>query len=182
MARYLGDIQTVGYQPQFDPAEVEMVQGIINARNQAYQKSQAAYQQEKLRQGEMFFLDENARQQAMQDFENRSRSIVDKYEGDYEAAAPELAQEIIKERSNPLYNLNKFQIAQREKFEKDLRRIGPENAIITKPVSSSLYDEQGNLKDPSAFEYNIVNMDDYQRNTIQWVDNQIQEKQKPKSS
>lgn len=155
MARYGTGVQPARYVSQFDPAAEQMTQNILRERSNRFQESFANMQQEKAKIGDMFFLDEDAKQKVLGQLDERKNEILDKYEGDFEAAAPELTKLAVQERSNPIYQLNKIQQQKVAEFNQMRNRIGEGNAIVTKAPEMSLLDEAGNVRSPEDFEYQI---------------------------
>lgn len=153
-------VQPARYVSQYDPAANELTQRVLQGRNQAFQQSYSALAEEQARMGDIFFLDQEAKRATMQRMNEEKENILQKYEYDYEAAAPELTQLIVNERNRPEYQLNKLQIQKAQEANAIKAKLG-NDAIIVDDVANSLYDEQGNLRSAQDFDYNIMQRSDY---------------------
>lgn len=174
----MAPIQPVRYTSQFDPAAEQLTQQVLRERSNRFEQSFANIAQEQAKQGEMFFLDEQAKQQTLSRFNAEKDQILDKYEGDYEAAAPELTKLIVKERNNPIYNLNKYQQQKIGEYQQIVNRMGAENALVVKAPTTSLYDkETGQLKSIEDFDYEVYDRSKIQAKGAQWL-SQIKPKER----
>lgn len=69
-------------------------------------------------------------------FKERTQQIVDKYGGDYAAAAKDLAREVVTARSNPFFQLATYKNQLAEEERRKIDTLGP-NAIVIKSVSNT---------------------------------------------
>jgi len=178
MAPRRQSVQAARYVSQFDPGAQDLTQRILQERSNRFEQSFAGLQAEQAKQGEIFFLDEQAKQNTLGRFNAEKDDILKKYNNDYEAAAPELSKLIVKERNNPIYNLNKYQQGKVQEYQQQVNRIGAGNVIEISKPDTSLTDEQGNVKDPSAFDYEIYDKSKLQTKGAQWL-SQIKSTERP---
>lgn len=161
MAQYRQTAQPVKYTSQFDPGMEQMSQQILLRSQNKYDTAFGGTAEEQSRLGSMFFLDENAKQQALGKLEQSKQDILKRYNGDYGAASKDLANLIVKERNNPIYGLNVYQQQKAAEAGQIKSKLGP-NAIVRKDVASTLIDpETGRMRQASDFDYDIQERSDY---------------------
>jgi len=176
MAQYRQLAQPVKYTSQFDPGMEQMSQQILLRSQNKYDTAFGGTADEQAKLNSIFSLDEEAKQQVMNRFEQNKQDILKRYNGDYGAASKDLANLIVKERNNPFYGLNALQQKKVAEYQDQVNRIGAENVLELKAPSMSL-SKDGKLASPEDFEYKLYDKSKIQAKGRNWLDPQVQGKQ-----
>lgn len=141
------------YNPQ---AEQQFMQA-VGQRQERFDATNMAYAAEKARIGEMDTYNLAGLTKQLGNFEGKIKEVVrDKYNGDWGAAANEVARMIGTERSNPFYHYNKQQVEVGKTYLEDKRRLGSNFMSTNNPLEITFEEwQQG-----KPMEYTPVNRED----------------------
>ena len=153
-------VQAARYVSQYDPAQEQMHMQIMKDRSNRFEQSYNDISEAQAKIGEIFFLDQENGQKVKDRFAAEKDEIMKRYNNDYEAAAPELTKLMVKERSNPIYNLNKYQQQKMAEANQRKAQLGP-NASGSKEVAPDLIDPKTNKVYCSLCEKEIPNINHF---------------------
>jgi hypothetical protein len=152
-------IQTVGYQPQSDPALQQMLAKNLENMQQRYDFTTAAIAEKEGEIGELFPYDDEYKQQVLSGFKGKLDDIAKQYGYDYGAASNKIARAIGEERGNKAYALAKEKIRQVDAAQKMKMQLGPNAIVLNDPMNVSLSNDT-RMEDLTT---NIIQAPDYQR-------------------
>lgn len=137
----------IGYTKQFIPTNVGLISQQLGQRQQRHDQALSNLAAAEDQYGQMLVdpSDIESKNAILGDFANRTKNILDKYNGDYGAASKELTREISKTRKDPFFQLAPYKRALAEEERRRVAQLGP-NAIVTKSVSNTpIYDPNTGL-------------------------------------
>ncbi len=127
-----------------------------------YDASNLAFQQEKSRIGELDTYDLKDLETRLNSFESGVKTLVnDKYNGDYGAAANEIAKMIGTERTNPFYHFNKEKVEMGKSYLDAKSKLGVNFIETSSPFDVSFEDWQQGKK----FDFTPINRNDIVQNS-----------------
>ena len=127
------------YNPEAEQAFIEAV----GKRQERFDTTNLAYAAEKARIGEMETYNLAGLTKQLSNFENKIKETVrDKYNGDWGAAANEVARMIGTERSNPFYHYNKQQVEMGKAYLNSKMQLGSNFMSVGNPFNVSFEDWQ----------------------------------------
>ena len=161
MAQYRRQVQPTQYISQYDPLLNQRIEQDLAQRDKAFKQTYAGMAEEQARQGDIFFLDIEAKGELAKGFEQKKQSILEKYNGEYDKAAPELTNLVVQEHNNPLYQLNNLQIRKKDEFDKLKVAYGPD-MLVHKDVPNSII-RNGMPISPEELDYDVEKRSNYDK-------------------
>lgn len=141
------------YNPQ---SQAQFIDAVAK-RQERFDVAKMAQAQEMARIGEMETYDMAELTKRLKEFEGGINSLVkDKYNGDYSAAANEIATKIGTERSNPFYHFNKQKVEMGKAYLDAKMKLGANFLSSGNPFDVSFQDWQGG----KTFEFTPINSAD----------------------
>lgn len=148
----------IEYRPQFIQSDIGAMQRKFDDMQQAYDQSYmgSLSAEDQFNQLEVNPVDIGLKNEIIGGFRNKVQSIVDKYGGDWGAAAKQLAREVVKTKQDPFFQL----ASKRNQLAEEQRRLkqqyGPD-AIVTADINKvALKDSEGKYIDPSQLQYEVL--------------------------
>jgi hypothetical protein len=149
----------IEYRPQFVQSDIGAMQKRFDEMQHSYDQSYAgALAAEDLySQYETDVTDVALKNEIIGNFRNKVQSIVDKYGGDWGAAAKQLAKEVVKTKQDPFFQLagRKKQLAEEQR--KMIQAYGPDAVVLKDIRNVQLKDKEGKYIDPSKLESEVLN-------------------------
>jgi hypothetical protein len=148
------------YNPQ---SQQQFIQAVAQ-RQERFDATNAAVAAEKARIGETETYDLPELTKRLKDFEsNINTTVKDKYNGDYGAAANEIAKMIGTERTNPFYQFNKQKVEMSKAYLDTKMKLGSNFLSAGNPLNVTFQDwQQG-----KTFDFTPVNREDIVRQSAQ---------------
>jgi hypothetical protein len=141
------------YNPQ---SQAQFIDAVAK-RQERFDATKMALAQEKIRIGETETYDMAELTKRIKEFESGINSLVkDKYNGDYSAAANEIATKIGTERSNPFYHFNKQKVEMGKAYLDTKMKLGSNFMATANPFDVSFQDWQAG----KTFDFTPVNRED----------------------
>jgi hypothetical protein len=127
----------------YDPQGQQQMINAVQQRQQRFDQGNAAMQAEKARIGELDTYDLPELTKRLNSFESNINDLVKtKYNGDYGAAANEIANTIGTERTNPFYAFNKQKVEMGKSYLDAKMKMGPDFLSAGNPFDVSFSDWQ----------------------------------------
>jgi hypothetical protein len=144
----------------YNPESQAQLIDAVAKRQERFDTAKMAMAQEKARIGETETYDMAELTKRLNSFEGGIKGLVkDKYNGDYSAAANEIATMIGTERSNPFYHFNKQKVEMGKAYLDTKMKMGSNFMATNSPFDVSFQDWQNG----KTFEFTPVNREDIVR-------------------
>ena len=148
----------IEYRPQFIQSDIGAMQKKFDDLQQAYDQSYMGTlsAEDQYNQLEVNPVDIALKNEIIQGFRDRTQAIVDKYGGDWGAAAKQLAREVVKTKQDPFFQLASRRNQLAEEQRKLKQQYGPD-AIVLKDISKTqLRDKEGKYISPDELGYEVL--------------------------
>lgn len=146
----------------YNPQQEAQYFDAIGKRQERFDATNLALQQERVRIGEMETYDLAELNNRLKSFESNINNLVkDKYNGDYGAAANEIAKQIGTERTNPFYHFNKQKVESGKAYLDAKMKLGANFLSTGNPFDVKFQDwQQG-----KTFDFTPINRNDIVENS-----------------
>jgi hypothetical protein len=146
----------------YNPQVMNQLMGTVEKMQQRYDVGKTAEAQEIARIGELETYDLSELNNRLKSFESNINSLVkDKYNGDYGAAANEIARAIGTERTNPFYHFNKQKVEMGKAYLDAKMKLGANFLTNKNPMEVKFQDWQNG----ETFDFTPINRNDIVENS-----------------
>jgi len=157
------DIQSAGVISMYNPqAQAQFIDAVAK-RQERFDITKMSLAQEKARIGETETYDMAELTKRLNEFEsNITTTVKDKYNGDYSAAANEIARMIGTERTNPFYHFNKQKVEMGKSYLDAKTKLGSNFMSASSPFDVSF----GDWQKGKSFDFTPVNREDIVKDAV----------------
>jgi hypothetical protein len=158
----------VQYTPQFVPTDVNLMNQMLQQRQQEHDMALAriAETEDKFGQMRVDPSDIGYKNELLGDFQQNIGNIIDRYGGDPGAASKDITRQLTKFRNDPFFQLAPYKSQLIEEARKREAQLGP-NAIVGRGVQqlreTPLYSKEMGYAAPEDFQHSIMDRRDFQK-------------------
>lgn len=154
----------IQYTPQFIPTDINLMNRMLQERQQEHDLSLARIAEMEDKYGQMRVdpSDIEYKNQLLGNFQQDIGSIVDRYGGDYGAASKDITRKLSKFRNDPFFQNAPYKAQLIEEARKREAQLGP-NAVNIRGVNDLRNLDISQPIDPESFKYDIRDIRDYEK-------------------
>jgi len=157
------------YESFFNPVPIDFLQQQVGQRQQGYNAAFAGTlaAKDELSQVQVGMADLAKKNEIIQKgIGDIDKLVGEKYGGDWSRASKEIARNITQMRANPFWNAQKEVEKRREEARGLKREFGPDALVFNDPSNLSTLTQQGDLRDITSFEPDIVKKGDWAKTAL----------------